>query len=129
MTTIYTITNKITGRTYVGKTSRGRPSARVTKHFEALRANRHKVELFQDDYNKFGEDSFVIKYLDSFSDTEGARMEVFMMKVLRSQDDRFGYNYKDPIGTSRFSIMDRWRTPPRYWSGVFRSLVKQGGLT
>lgn len=125
MTTIYTITNKETGRTYVGKTSRLYPPARISKHFEALRSNRHKVEQLQEDFNKYGEGSFVVKYLDSFDDMEGARMEVFMMKVLRSQDKRFGYNYKDPIGTSCYAVADRWRTPPRYWSPIFRSYVKK----
>ncbi len=128
MTTIYTITNLVTGRTYVGKTQRGLPSARVVKHFEALRSNRHSVEQLQEDFNKYGEDSFVVKYLDSFDDMEGARMEVFMMKVLRSQDKRFGYNYKDPIGTSPFAIADRWRTPPRYWKQMFRFKVRQEAI-
>ena len=125
MTTVYTITNKITGRTYVGKTSRRFPPARIAKHFEALRSNRHKVEMMQDDFNKYGEDSFVVHYLDSFDELEGDRMEVFMMKVLRSQDRRFGYNYKDRSGTSKYAIADRWRTPPRYWGCVFRSGIKE----
>ena len=125
MTTIYAITNRITGRTYIGRTSQKLPSARVAKHFEALRSNRHKVEQFQDDFNRFGEESFEVKYLDSFGDMEGARMEVFMMKVLRSQDRQFGYNYKDPIGTSHFAIADRWRTKPRYWAPMFRHLAKK----
>lgn len=117
MTTVYTITNKITGRTYVGKTSRRFPPARIAKHFEALRSNRHKVEMMQDDFNKYGE--------DSFDELEGDRMEVFMMKVLRSQDRRFGYNYKDRSGTSKYAIADRWRTPPRYWGCVFRSCMRR----
>lgn len=119
MTTIYTITNTVTHRTYVGKTS-VLPAHRVQKHFEALRSRRHKVEQFQDDFNQYGENSFVVNFLDGYDDHEGARMEAFTMKILRSQDRRYGYNYKDKLGTGKNAISDKWRTPPIAWRMCYR---------
>lgn len=122
MTTIYTITNTETHRTYVGKTS-VIPSHRVKKHFEALRSNRHKVKLMQEDFNKYREGSFTVRFLGTFDELEGARMEIFMMHVLRTKDARFGYNYLDRTGTGKNAVADRWRTPPVLWRGGNRKEV------
>ena len=89
-------------------------------HFKLLRKGRHTIDDFQADYDRYGEGSFVIKYLGDFDGGELCRMEIFMMKVLRTQDRRYGYNYKDRSGTSPNSIKDRWRTPPCAWSPVHR---------
>lgn len=119
MGTLYTICNTVTKRVYVGRSECAK-GHRVHKHFEALRHNRHKVKRLQEEYNKYGEESFVVNYLGEYSGYKLAQMECFMMKVLRSQDPRYGYNYKDRIGTSPASIEDKWRTPPIAWRTCYR---------
>lgn len=47
--TVYKITNKTTGKTYVGCTSDY--AERFRNHFTALRNNKHKIGLMQLDYN------------------------------------------------------------------------------
>lgn len=127
MAAIYAITNLITRRTYVGR-SAAAPPHRVKQHFKDLRRKAHIVELMQEDFDKYGEESFAYHYLDAFDDAEAKRMEVFMMKVLRSQDPRYGYNYKDRAGTSQRAINERWRTPAHSWSFPIRKERKRHRL-
>lgn len=121
MGTVYAIRNKVTGRIYVGR-SVVLKGLRPHKHFIELKAHRHKVDLMQNDFDKYGEQSFEVKYLGEYEGNKLKQMEVFMMKVLRTQDARFGYNYKDKIGTSKFSAEDRWRTAPISWHSGTRGL-------
>lgn len=107
MGTVYLIGNDVTKRFYVGKTDCGR--FRIKEHFCALRGNRHIVEDMQEDFNMYGEASFFVRFLGEYRGEELKKMEVFMMKVLRSQDRRFGYNYKDKTGTSKKAIEQRWK--------------------
>ena len=108
MGNVYLIGNDVTKRVYVGRTECGR--YRVKEHFSALRGNRHIVEDMQEDFNLYGEASFFVRFLGEYTGEELKKMEVFMMMVLRSQDRRFGYNYKDKTGTSRKAIEQRWRS-------------------
>lgn len=121
MGTIYVIKNTVTNRAYVGSTNAALKTARPQKHLSALRSNRHIVELMQEDFNKYGEASFSVNYLGDYSGQELKRMEIFMMQVLRTKDPRYGYNYKDKSGTSKYAIQDKWRTAPCTWKAGWRN--------
>ena len=121
---VYLITNTITGKTYVGRSQC--PPYRWRHHRTALKCGRHPVELMQEDSYTFGYDSFRVYVFGTFPEKEAKRIEVFLMKVLRTQDSRFGYNYKDKAGTSAYAIADRWRTPPNAWQKIFRNKYLQG---
>lgn len=113
--TVYAIKNVVTNRIYVGST--GRPVRyRLHEHFLSLRRGEHRVELFQKDFNEHGEESFACKVIGRWPRNEALRMEVFMMKVLRTQSEKYGYNYKDDVGTTPRAIAERWRTPSYQWS-------------
>ena len=120
---IYLITNTITNRTYVGKS--GLASWRIREHLMALKNGYHPVELMQEDSFTFGYESFTTKIFGSYEELEASRMEIFMMKMLRTQDTRFGYNYKDTSGNSKFAVQDRWRTPPFAWRPGFRKWFRE----
>lgn len=124
MASVYMITNTITGRTYVGRSST--PMYRIKQHLGGLRCGYHKNALMLEDSYTFGYESFECRILGSFDEFEAARMEVFMMKILRTQDERFGYNCCDKSGTSPNAIKDRWRTPPRAWQPIFRRKFLEG---
>ena len=119
---VYIIHNLITKRNYAGSTTTGKVEFRVSKHMYLLRTQRHREPQFQKDYDRYGEESFVWKSVGKYDYNEAKRMEIFMMKVLRSQDERYGYNCKDKSGTSKYAIIDRWRTPTREWSQFTRGL-------
>lgn len=114
MKAVYVIHNTANGKNYVGLS--GTPKWRCKIHLKELRSNRHKNKLLQDDFNIFGESAFIFNTLDCFVNDEAKRMEVFMMQVLRSKDMRYGYNCNDRTGTSKYAILDRWRTIPAMWN-------------
>ncbi len=77
--------------------------------------------MMQNDFDNFGEDSFEFRTLASSANKwEASRIETFMMKVLKSQDPKYGYNYKDKKGNSPLAIADRWRTIPPNWADGHR---------
>lgn len=119
MGTVYLIHNNKTKRSYIGSTMND-PLYRVKKHFCSLKGERHRIELMQQDYDKYGKESFSYKFIGSFSDEETRRMEIFYMQLLRTKDPRYGYNYKDKSGTSKWAVHDRWRTPTKAWNNIFR---------
>ena len=116
---VYAIGNTKTKRIYIGRSGTVKGS-RPESHFKALRGGRHTIEDLQKDYDRYGEESFFVKYLGDYDGGELCRMEIFMMKILRTQDRRYGYNYKDRSGTSPNAIKDKWRTPPSTWSPCHR---------
>lgn len=60
---VYGIKNKITNKIYIGTTKK--LQFRLLKHFNELHHNRHRAKRFQEDYNKFGKDSFEIIIFDN----------------------------------------------------------------
>ncbi len=122
--TVYIIVNTESGRKYIGRSRI--PMWRFEQHKSLLRNGKHSSELMQEDYSTFGPDSFEFVEYGSYEDDEAARMEVFLMKMLRTQDKRFGYNYKDRSGICKNAIKDRWRTPPRAWQPIFRRKYLEG---
>lgn len=59
---VYTITNKVTGKVYVG--SSGDIDARWKSHRASLRSNRHCNSGLQHDWCKYGEESFVFEVVE-----------------------------------------------------------------
>lgn len=59
---IYTITNKINGKIYVGKTYNF--FNRKSQHKCALRENTHENRHLQRAWNTYGEDSFIFEILE-----------------------------------------------------------------
>ena len=124
MAYVYLLRNMITAKIYVGYAHC--PSRRVKKHISALKSGRHTNENMQEDSNTFGYETFTYSVMGPYDGHEASRMEVFMMKILRTQDSRFGYNYKDRAGSSVNAINDRWRTPPSAWVPMWRKKFLEG---
>lgn len=89
---VYAIRHNKTNRVYIG--SSANPDVRFVAHINALRANRHKVDEMQKDYNWFGEDySFTI--LDTIENIGENGKEYKWQEEMRSNTVECGYNYKD----------------------------------
>lgn len=117
---IYTIRNTATKRIYVGYTMNVKERAK--QHLHALEIGKHYKKEMQSDYDKYGKDSFEIKVFTSCDNMQKASMvETIVMKILKSQDPKYGYNIGDPKGNSPLAIADRWRTYPRNWSDSRRA--------
>ncbi len=123
---VYVIGNKVTGRKYVGSSQN--PKYRMGQHFEWLKIGKHSVELFQEDYNTYGVDSFETRVVGEYSFDEARRMESFLMKILKSQNSAYGYNYKDKSGTSKYAIKYRWRIAPRFWRPLTKKEKQELGI-
>lgn len=86
---IYTITNTVNNKKYVGC---GNTPYRFQKHLYRLRTHRHSNKALQNDFDKYGESAFVFEVIreGTFAD------ERAMMIELKTYDEHFGYNNLDP---------------------------------
>ena len=58
---IYIIRCKANNKVYIGQAQNKK---RTSHHFSSLRNNKHFNSLLQDDFNKYGEDSFSVEYVE-----------------------------------------------------------------
>ena len=70
---VYTITNIINGRKYVGETSNF--TNRKRNHLSNLRNNKHNNYQLQDDFNVFGESAFYFDFIQEVSGTKRDRLD------------------------------------------------------
>lgn len=124
MKSIYTIKNTVNNKIYVGKAQS--PEHRHKRHLYLLRTGKHTSKSLQLDYLKYGESAFRFDVLFSVSDdAEAKRMEVFMMKVLKTQSHEYGYNDSDKSGTSPGAIASRWRIPAHLWNNCGKAVLHE----
>lgn len=69
---VYKIINKETEKYYVGSTINLKQ--RIARHFSELRSNKHHNFVLQDDYNKFGDNSFTIEIVKVFNTDDEAKI-------------------------------------------------------
>ena len=94
---IYCLKNNVTGRVYVGMTTN--PNNRYKQHLSALYGKRHKNNLMQEDFNKYG-DTFTFEILEKGVCCQN-HAELRWILRFKSFDKEFGYNYKDPSVITR----------------------------
>lgn len=124
--TVYAIKNKNTGRIYVGSTSRN-PVYRFNEHIRGLRNGRCKNPVMKNDYNLYGLEAFEYRTIGSYSDEEANRIELFMMYVLRTRDERYGYNQRDRHGTGKGAIDCKLRYESFYWCYPGKTFINEKG--
>lgn len=90
MICIYSITNKINGKVYVGQTDNY--AKRYYNHVNNLSKNKHHVESLQDDFNKYGEMAFEFKIIQGCTIEELDVLEQKYIKELNAFEDNGGYN-------------------------------------
>jgi group I intron endonuclease len=95
MGVIYTITNKINNKIYIGYTSNF--IRRRGDHLKKLRINKHPNDHLQSSFNKYGEDSFIIEILEHYSSNLLLSMENYWCNLLNTHSRNYGYNIK-PTG-------------------------------
>ena len=89
---VYTITNLIDGKIYVGKAKNVR--MREQGHFSALRKNKHVNKHLQSAFNKYGEENFVFELLEEHSEEFMSSFECYWVNMLNTIDDKYGYNIR-----------------------------------
>lgn len=73
MAGIYIIENNVNGMVYVGKSKA--PYMRFKEHMAALKKGIHHNWIFQNDFNKYGENSFSFMQIEECSDKEAFKKE------------------------------------------------------
>lgn len=91
---IYTITNTIDNKIYIGRSNDIRD--RLTKHKSKLRGNRHPNEHLQNSWNKYGEENFIFEILEEYPIELIPSMELYWANLLNVHNRDYGYN-KEPI--------------------------------
>lgn len=99
---IYTITNMVNGKIYVGYTSDF--VTRKSKHLSDLRANKHSNRHLQYAFNKDGEQNFTYEILEEASKKEFLpSLENYWCNLLQTHNPTYGYNCNS---TGDFALVD-----------------------
>jgi len=96
---IYTITNKVNNKIYVGSATYSTKS-RLTKHLSDLRKNKHPNNYLQKSFNKYKEENFLFEHLESHSSEYCLSMEQYWMNLLEATNREKGYNICPLAGNS-----------------------------
>jgi group I intron endonuclease len=97
---VYTITNKIDGKIYVGKAIHVRK--RLAEHLSTLKNNCHKNVHLQNAFNKYGKDNFIFEVLEEYHREFLLSMENWWCNMLNTHNRNYGYNIQptNPYGIS-----------------------------
>lgn len=124
---IYSITNSMNGKKYIGSTAKSFIS-RFTQHISKLRLNKHHCSHLQFAWNKYGEDIFifaieeVLDNVDNILDKEAEYIE-------RYNSYHTGYNVNPNPNTSpMFNANSREKssiTHRRQWRNLRESMTKE----
>lgn len=92
---IYLLKNKVTNRGYVGRTCH--LNLRPKQHMNSLKIGKHYNELMQEDFNKYGAESFEFSVLQEFDPILffNSHLERNWIIKLETYKKCKGYNYKD----------------------------------
>lgn len=91
MTGVYTITNKVNNKVYVGSTSKDL-FVRIKTHLNELRRNDHVNKKLQHAFNKYGEDNFEFELLEESPPEYCVSLEQYWINMLDSVSN--GYNLR-----------------------------------
>ena len=91
---VYTITNSINNKIYVGKSNNC--YNRFSKHKSALNKNTHPNNHLQSAWNKYGEDNFKFEILEEYPNIGNllSSIEHYWCNMLNCHNRQFGYNIR-----------------------------------
>lgn len=89
---VYTITNTITGKVYVGSASKTTFKRRWAKHRQDLQSGNHHSRYLQRAWEKAGPDAFMFEVLEECDPQECLGREQYWMNMLQSYNPLHGYN-------------------------------------
>ena len=92
ITGIYTITNIINNKIYVGKSKNIK--YRFTEHLKCLENNKHHNIYLQNAFNKYGKEAFKLEILEECDITFIFSQENYWCNLLNTHNRSFGYNIR-----------------------------------
>ncbi len=91
ITGIYTITNLINSKIYVGSSVKSIPN-RLKAHINLLKRNKHHSKYLQNAWNKYGESNFKFEILEEHLKEYCLGMEQYWINMLNTANPKYGYN-------------------------------------
>lgn len=103
ITGIYTITNIINNKIYVGKSKNIK--YRFTEHLKCLENNKHHNIYLQNAFNKYGKEAFKLEILEECDITFIFSQENYWCNLLNVHNRNYGYNIAptSPNGLSKLA--------------------------
>lgn len=98
-TGVYTITNLINGKMYVGSTTVSF-FKRKQKHWSQLNNNNKRNPHLQAAWNKHGKENFIFEILEETAIELAVYAEQYWINMLNTVDRKYGYNLVVPNGNS-----------------------------
>lgn len=89
---IYSITNKIDGKKYIGQSVD--IESRFFQHKSELRSDIHSNSHLQHSWNKYGEENFLFEIITECTIVELDDLEKYYIDVNNCMDPEFGYNFE-----------------------------------
>lgn len=110
-TGVYTITNLIDNKIYVGSTTVSF-YFRKKKHFNSLKNNKHTNKHLQRAYNKYGAENFEFEILETCEKEYCTSTEQYWMNMLNVCNDKYGYNNR-PVAQNNIGVRRNEETKKR----------------
>lgn len=107
---IYSITNNVNGKIYIGQTND--LNRREREHFSYLRGNKHSNEHLQSAWNKYGEQNFTFNILKECPIENLDNWERWYISLNKSDDKQYGYN-KDKGGNANKIVSEETKRKMR----------------
>lgn len=117
---VYELFCTANGRTYVGSTKQSFKERRWD-HIKTLRKNTHRNIHIQRTWNKYGENSFVMRILEICEEKDTLEREKFWMVVFESC--KYGFNINSEP-TSRKGVISSKETRQRISAAVKKNIIK-----
>lgn len=121
-TGIYTITNKINNKVYIGFSKN--ITYRLRQHKSKLKSNKHANIYLQDSVNKYGINNFIFETLEECDYQDCPSLEHYWCNLLNSHNKKFGYNLGNTSNTFSNKNSDNWYFGRKH-SKEIREKIKQ----
>jgi group I intron endonuclease len=92
MTGVYTITNLLDGKIYIGCSID--IIKRFRDHISLLNLGKHRNRILQNSWNKYGSESFIFEVLNEIDSDLMYSEENYWCNLLNTHNRSFGYNIR-----------------------------------
>jgi len=101
---IYTITNIVDNKIYVGESIN--INSRLYNHLRMLKNNKHSNTHLQNSYNLYGENNFKFEILEECNKELNKSQENYWCNMLNTHDRNYGFNLRLTAPDNHYKVTD-----------------------